>query len=200
LGVPYATAYRALFGKACARAAETVLVHGGSGGVGIAALQLAKAAGMKVIATAGTQKGLALLTKQGADHALNHAEAGYFDTIRTLTGGEGVQVVLEMLANVNLSHDLKALSTGGRVVVIGSRGTVTIDPRELMQRDAMVCGMVLFNTDEIELGRIHAALQAGLENGTLAPVIRKKYPLREAAQAHATLMQPGAYGKIVLVP
>lgn len=129
IGVPYGAAYRALFQRAAAQAGETVLVHGASGGVGLAALQLARNAGMRVIGTAGSEEGRGLVLAQGAHHVLNHHEAGYMEQLSQLTCGRGVDVVLEMLANVNLDRDLLAVATGGRVVIIGSRGRVEIDPR-----------------------------------------------------------------------
>lgn len=200
MGIPYATAYRALFQIARAAPGDYVLVHGASGGVGIAAVQLARAAGMKVIGTGGSGKGRALVKEQGAHYVLDHRAPDHLEQIVALTGGRGVDVILEMLANVNLSHDLKLLSQGGRVVVIGSRGTVEIDPRDAMVRDAVILGMVLFNTPERETANIHAALSAGLENSTLRPVIGQELPLADAPRAHQAVMQPGAYGKIVLVP
>lgn len=200
VNVPFATAYRALFWKAHALPAETVLVHGASGGVGTAAVQLAKAHGMTVIGTAGSERGLELVRAEGADHALNHHEAGYLEQIQALTHGKGVDVILEMLANVNLAKDLSVLAKGGRVVVIGNRGTVEINPRDLMARDAAVHGMLLFNATEKELASIHAALVAGLANGTLRPVVGQDLPLAEASRAHEAVMEPGAHGKIVLVP
>ncbi len=200
MGIPYATAYRALFQIARAMPGEHVLVHGASGGVGTAAVQLARAAGMKVIGTGGSGKGRALVKEQGAHHVLDHLAHGHLEQIIALTGGRGVDVILEMLANVNLSNDLKLLSQGGRVVVIGSRGTVEIDPRDAMGRDAAILGMVLFNAPERETASIHAALLAGLENGTLRPVVGRELPLAEAPRAHQAVMEPGAYGKIALVP
>jgi NADPH2:quinone reductase len=200
VNVPFATAYRALFWKAHALPAETVLVHGASGGVGTAAVQIAKAHGMTVIGTAGSERGLELVRAEGADHALNHHDAGYLEQIQALTHGKGVDVILEMLANVNLAKDLSVLAKGGRVVVIGNRGTVEINPRELMARDAAVHGMLLFNAAEKELASIHAALVAGLANGTLRPVVGQELPLADAPRAHEAVMEPGAHGKIVLVP
>lgn len=200
LGVPYATAWRALFIRAHARAGDVVLVHGGSGGVGTAAIQMARAHGLQVIATAGTDKGLALVRAQGAHHALNHRDSGYLQQVAALTAGHGVDIVLEMLANVNLDHDLDVLAQGGRVVVIGNRGRVEIDPRKTMAKDAAILGMTLFNADRAEFKEIHAGLVAGLENGTLSPVIAREMPLADAPAAHVAVMKPGALGKIVLVP
>jgi NADPH2:quinone reductase len=200
LGVPYGTAWRALLIRARARAGETVLVHGASGGVGAGAVQIARAHGLTVIATAGTADGITLVRNHGAHHVLNHRDPDYLDRVLPLTGNTGVDVVLEMLANVNLDRDLDVLALHGRVVVIGSRGRVEIDPRKTMSRDAAILGMTLFNATRDELHEIHSGLVAGLENGTLNPVIGKEFPLADAAKAHEAVMQGGAFGKIVLVP
>jgi len=201
MGVPYGTAYRGLFQRGGAKAAETLLVHGASGGVGTAAVQLAKAAGLTVIGTAGSESGMQLVQAEGAQHALNHSSEGYLDQLMKLTDGHGVDLILEMLANKNLGKDLTVLAKYGRVVVIGSRGPIEINPRDAMGRDADIRGTTLLNTTEQEYKQMHAALVAGLENGTLRPVIGQKIPLAEAARAHAEVMKPsGAHGKIVLVP
>jgi NADPH:quinone reductase len=200
MGVAYGTAYRGLFLRGEAKPGETVLVHGASGGVGTAAVQLARAAGMVVIGTAGSDQGLQLVKVQGAHHALNHSADGYLDELMKLTGGRGVDVILEMLANKNLARDLTTLAKNGRVVVIGNRGTIEINPRDLMGREADIRGVTLWATTDSEFKEIHAALVAGLENGTLQPVIAQMIPLAEAARAHIEVMKPsGAQGKIVLV-
>jgi NADPH2:quinone reductase len=198
--VPYGTAYRALFQIAHARPGETVVVHGASGAVGTAAVQFARAAGLTVIGTAGSEAGLAVVTREGAHHALDHRSPAYREAIVELTGGAGAEVILEMLANVNLGHDLPMLAHRGRVVVIGSRGTVEINPRDLMARDAAVFGMLLWRVSDDGAAEIHAALQAGLGNGTLRPVVAAELPLASAPEAHRRIMEPGARGKIVLVP
>lgn len=198
--VPYATAYRALEQVAHARGGETLLVHGASGGVGVAAVQVARARGMIVIGTAGTDRGRELALREGAHHVVDHRAAGYQDEVKELTGGRGVDVILEMLANVNLGADLKLLAPGGRVVVIGNRGEATINPRDLMFRDAAVYGMLLWNISDKDAEAAHAALVAGLENGTLRPVVGAELPLANAADAHRKVMEPGAFGKIVLIP
>jgi NADPH2:quinone reductase len=200
IGVPYGTAWRALFLKADARPGETVLVHGASGGVGSAAVQIARAHGMQVIGTAGTDQGLRLVREQGAHHALNHRDSNYLQQVPALTGGRGVDVVLEMLANVNLDRDLDIIAARGRVVVIGNRGRIEIDPRKIMGKDGIVRGMTLFNTSREEFHEIHAGLVAGLENGTLNPVVGKEMPMADVAKAHVAVMEPGAFGKIVLIP
>jgi len=200
LGIPYATAYRALFQKAHAQPGESVLVHGASGGVGTAAVQWARAAGLTVIGTSGSAEGQKLVKENGAHHVLSHRSEDYTQELMQLTGNRGVDVILEMLANVNLGKDLSLLAKFGRVIVIGSRAKVEILPRDTMSRDASIIGMTLFNAPPAELQSIHAAIYAGLENETLRPVIGKELPLAEAAQAHVAVMEPGAYGKIVLVP
>jgi len=200
VNTPYATAYRALFQRAGAVAGEVVLIHGATGGVGIASVQLARAAGLVIIGTGGTAEGLRLVQEQGAHHALDHRAPGYLKQIRDLTNGRGVDVILEMAAHINLGKDLTLLAKGGRVAVVGSRGPVEINPRDAMGSDATILGVMVNNASEREMAGIHAALGAGLENGALRPVIRKELPLAEAAQAHKAVMEPGAYGKIVLVP
>src|SRR5947208_8676507 len=199
MGTPYATAYRGLFQRADARPGETVLVHGASGGVGTAAVQLARARGLRVFGTAGSDEGRKLAREQGAHEVFDHRAPDHFIQIMKATGDRGVDVIVELLANVNHGKDLIILAKGGRVAVNGSRGPVEIDPRNTMQRDADVRGMILPNTPPAEMASIHAALMAGLENGTLRPVIGKEFPLVEAAQAHRAVMEPGALGKIILV-
>jgi NADPH2:quinone reductase len=200
LGVPYTTAYRALFMRAQARPGETILVHGASGGVGIAAVQLARAHGLVVIGTAGSDRGMDAVRAQGADVVVSHKDPRYTEAIMQATRGSGVDVVLEMLANVNLDTDLNLLARFGRVVVIGSRGRVEIDARATMRRDASILGMTSFNITPPEVASIHAALGAGLRDGTLKPIVGREMPLTEAAAAHRAVMEPGALGKIVLVP
>ena len=201
MGVPYGTAYRGLYQRGGARPAETVLIHGASGGVGSAAVQLARATGLTIIGTAGSDAGMQLVKKEGAHHVLNHSTEDYLDELMKLTEGRGVDIILEMLANKNLAKDLTVLAKKGRVVVIGNRGTVEINPRDTMGREADIRGMTLMAATEPELREMHAALGAGLENGTLRPVIGKKYTLAEAARAHVEIMQPsGALGKMILLP
>jgi len=200
IGVPYGTAWRALFLKAQARPGETVLIHGASGGVGVAATQIARAAGLRVIGTAGTEKGLALVREQGAHEVLNHREPGYLSTVVPLTGGRGADVILEMLTNVNLDRDFDVLALRGRVMAVGNRGRIDVDPGKLMTKDGILLGMRMFNATQEDHRIIHAAIVAGLEAGTLTPVVGRQMPLAQAAQAHAAVLEPGAYGKIVLTP
>ena len=200
LGVPCATAQFALCHRGGGRAGETVLIHGATGGVGLAALQLARAAGLTVFATGGTAEGRALAEREGAQRVFDHHAADHGAQILEATGGRGVDLILEMLANVNLGHDLPLLAPDGRVVVVGSRGPVEINPRDLMMRSADIRGVMLFGTPPETLAAIHRALATGLENGALRPIIARTFPLAEAAAAHAAVLAAGALGKIILRP
>jgi NADPH2:quinone reductase len=200
LFVPYVTAWRALFGRANTRAGDVVMIHGASGGVGSAATQFAVAAGATVIGTAGSSEGLDVVRRLGAKFAINHKDANYLDQITTLAGGRGPDVILEMLANVNLDHDLTVIAPGGRIVVIGNRGRVEIDARKIMVKDVSVFGLALWGIPAEEIRRAHEAIVAGLESGALNPVVGTELPLQDAARAHQQVMEPGARGKIVLIP
>jgi NADPH2:quinone reductase len=164
------------------------------------ATQIARAYGLRVIGTAGTEKGIKLVREQGAHEVLNHRDADYMSRIMPLTGGRGVDVILEMLANVNLDRDLDVLALRGRVMVIGTRGRVEIDPRKMTGKDGTILGMTMFNALPEEQRAIHAALGAGLENGTLTPVVGREMPLAQAVESHGAVMETGAFGKIVLIP
>src|ERR1041385_8480165 len=187
--IPYGTAYHAIHHQAQAKGGETVLIHGASGGVGIAAMQIARALGCTIFGTAGTPKGLALIESEGAHLSFDHSKPDYKDQIMKATAGKGVDVILEMLANVNLGADLKLLAQYGRVIVIGSRGDVTITPRDLMSRRASVRAFTLWAVTEAESRDIHAAIYAGLDNGTLRPVVGSELPLKEAPQSHIEVMK-----------
>ena len=200
MGVPYATAYRALFHRAGTRPGDLVLVHGATGGVGLAAVQIAHAQGVTVLATGGTDRGLAAARESGADFVFNHTAPDYLADVMRATGGRGVDVILEMAAHINLDKDLGLLAPHGRVVVIGNRGRVEIDARQAMGRDASILGMTLFNISDPDMASINAYMVAGLANGTLKPVVGRQFPLADAAKAQDAVMAPGAHGKIVLVP
>ncbi len=198
--VPYGTAFHALKQASKAEKGETVLIHGASGGVGIAAVQIAGAMGLKVFGTAGTSKGRELVKEEGAHEVFDHTREGYLEDIMKAFGGKGIDIILEMLANVNLSNDLKLLAMNGRVVIVGSRGDATITPRDLMAKRGKVMGMMLWNITLEEAAEIHEALQSGLVNGAFRPVVRCEMPLSDADRSHIEVMSPGAYGKIVLIP
>ena len=198
--IPYSTAYRALFSKAMARPGDTVLIHGATGAVGLAAVQLAVAQGMTVFGTGGSGAGRELAKAQGAALVLDHHQSNYDDAILDATSGRGVDVILEMLANVNLGRDLILVAPGGRVVVVGNRGEITINPRDIMARESILTGMSLFNTPPEELQRIQQHLIAGLRNGSFCPIVHRTLPLTSASEAHQEIMASHAQGNWVLLP
>jgi len=198
VGIPYLTAYRALFQRGGACAGETVLVHGASGGVGIPAVQLALGAGLTVIGTAGSGAGRDLVRAQGAHHVLDHARAGYLEEIRDLTQGHGVDLIIEMLANENLEKDFDALARRGRIVVVGARGPLSFTPRKTMIAEADIRGTALWNMHTDEIAEAHAAISRRLADGTLTPVVGRAFPLAEAAEAQRYVMDSHAHGRVVL--
>lgn len=197
---PYATAYRALFQKAGAKSGETVLIHGGSGGVGIAAIQWAKSAGLTVFGTASSDEGKQLVREQGANAVFDHGDEDHLGDIREFTQGKGVEIIIEMLANVNLERDFESLAMFGRIVVVGSRGSLEFTPRQAMTKDATVYGMSLFNSSQPHRDEIHVAILKGLAEGNLKPVVTREYTLADAAAAHHAVIEKKALGKIVLIP
>jgi NADPH:quinone reductase len=200
LGVPYATAYRGIFQRGDVRSGETLLVHGASGGVGTAAVQLARGVGIKVFGTAGSPEGRELVQELGAELVFDHHDSGYREAIMSATQGRGVDCILEMLANVNLGADLQLLAPRGRVVVVGSRGSAEINPRDAMVRDGDIRGMIFANASPKELSAIYKSLGEQLGAGRIQPVIGKELPLAAAPEAHRAVMSPNAHGKIVLIP
>ncbi|XP_062960720.1 quinone oxidoreductase isoform X1 [Cynocephalus volans] len=204
IGIPYFTAYRALLHSARVKAGESVLVHGASGGVGIAACQIARAYGLKVLGTAGTEEGQKIVLQNGAHEVFNHREVNYIDKIKKSVGEKGVDVIIEMLANVNLSNDLKLLSYGGRVMIVGSRGPIEINPRDTMANETSIIGVAVLSSTKVgkeeEFQQFAAGLQAGMEIGWLKPVIGSQYPLEKVAQAHENIIHgSGAAGKMILL-
>ncbi|KAM6262394.1 quinone oxidoreductase isoform 1-T2 [Porphyrio hochstetteri] len=201
IGIPYFTAYRALCQRGHARAGESVLVHGASGGVGIATCQIARAYGLKVLGTAGTEEGMNVVLRNGAHQAFNHREPNYMDEIKEHTGTGGVDIIIEMLSNVNLAADLQLLSRAGRVMVVGSRGPVEINPRDTMSKESSIIGVNLFLATEEERRECAAALLHGIEAGWLKPTVGSEYPLAEVVKAHEDIIHSsGARGKMVLLP
>ncbi|XP_071605928.1 quinone oxidoreductase [Heliangelus exortis] len=201
IGIPYFTAYRALIQKGRAKAGESVLVHGASGGVGIATCQIARACGLKVLGTAGTVEGMDVVLRNGAHQAFNHREANYVDKIKEYTGMEGLDVIIEMLSNINLTTDLQLLSYGGRVMVVGCRGSIEINPRDTMSKESTITGVSLFLATEEEMQDCARAVLDGIEAGWLKPLVGSEYPLEKVVQAHEDIMHnSGARGKMVLLP
>jgi NADPH:quinone reductase len=200
VNIPYVTAWRALLDKGGAQPGETVLIHGASGAVGVAAVQIAAAAGLRVFGTAGTDRGRTLAKEQGAHEVFDHTSPDYQKQITEKSGGRGVDLVIEMLANVNLVRDLEMIAPRGRVVIVGNRGALEINPRSIMSKDAVVTGFTNWNATPKEVATAHAAIIAGMERSGYKPEVGKEMPLADALKAHEAVLKPGAYGKIVLLP
>lgn len=199
-GVSYTTAHYALFERGTARAGETVFIHGASGSVGTAAIQLAKRAGLTVVGSGGTAKGLDLIRAEGADLAVDHTKDNYLQEVTNMTGGKGPDLILEMLANVNLAADMDLAAKYGRIVIIGNRGDITITPRVAMMKELDIRGIALWNATPEQIAPMMQDILAGVAEGALRPIIGREMPLADAAAAHIAVLEPGAYGKIVLIP
>src|SRR5438132_13400575 len=131
---------------------------------------MARAMRLTVFGTAGTQKGADLVKREGAHQVFDHSKAGYQEEIMKSTTGRGLDIILEMLANVNLSADLKLLATNGRVIIIGNRGEISINPRDLMLRRASARGFTLWAITPAEAAQLHAGIIARLEDRTPRPL------------------------------
>lgn len=203
MGIAYGTAYRALFQRAKTLPNEIVLINGASGGVGLAAVQLARAYGCILIGTGGSEQSLSLIEKNGAHYAFNYGAADLLDRVKHLCeirGKQGPDVILEMLANVNLAKDMQMIGSHGRIIVIGNRGNIEINPRDIMAKNAAILGMSLPFSTEAEKTSIYSALDSALEIGVANPVISKEYPLKDAGQAHKDVIEKSTHGKLVLLP
>jgi NADPH:quinone reductase len=203
LPTPYYTAYRALFERLHVRPGRALLVHGATGGVGVAALQLARAHGLTVIGTAGSDAGAALIAPW-CHTVLRHGAPGLVEAVLAASpGGKGVHYVLENLANVNLQTDLQVVApmAGAAICVVGSRGDVSITPRLLMAKEATLTGVMLWGNADDDWTAAAAHIHAGLASGTLAPVLGTVHAGLEAAPAaHEEVISHagGARGKIII--
>merc|ERR1712002_166638 len=198
LGVPFFTAYKALILRARTRPGEVVLVHGASGAVGTSAVQIARALGAIVVGTAGTKEGMDVVSKCGAHHVFNHNHKNY-DKKMLEHLGTGFDVIIEHLANINLGHDIQMLKEKARVMIVGCRGAVSINPRHLMLPEASIRGVSLGSTTPTEWSEMGAAIVAGIEAGWVSPVINEEYTMDQVAQVHHDIVHnKGAKGKLVL--
>ena len=203
VGIPYGTAYRALFQRARALPNEIVLINGASGAVGLAAVQLARAYGLLVIGTAGSDEGLSLVQKNGAQYAFNHSAPDLSERVKTITeirGQQGPDIILEMLANKNLARDMQLLGRHGRIVVIGNRGSIEVNPRDIMAKDGAILGMSLPTASDAEKAAIYSGVGAALEIGVAKPVVAREYSLHDAPRAHKDILESSSHGKLVLLP
>ena len=199
-GVSYVTAHQALFARGGARAGETVFIHGASGSVGTSAIQLAKRAGLTVIGSGGSRQALDLIRDQGAALAVNHTAPDYLDAVSAHTGGKGPALILEMLANVNLAADMKLAAKFGRIIVIGNRGEIAINPRLAMMKELDIRGVALWNMTPDQVKPIMDDLLSAAADGSINPVVGREMPLAEASAAHVAVLESGVHGKLVLVP
>ena len=196
LGTPGLAATYALYSKAKIKPGETVFIHGASGGVGSLAVQLARRTGTFVMGTAGDPEGMTLIEKLGAHRAFNHRSPGYLEAVKQETGEHGPDVIIEMVANINLMKDMELLAKYGRVVIVGNHGTLEFDPRSAMTKDAVVMGMNIGNMPQEDYIANMYTLSAAMETG-LHTIIGKELPLCQAEQAHRDVRE-GKGGKVVL--
>lgn len=192
----YFTAWRALVVRGGLKPGDRVLIHGASGGVGMAALQWCRFFANPVWGTAGSSDGLALVRKQGAVEAGDHTSLDYLDVLKKSSGG--FDLIVEMLADKNLNEDLKLLDRNGRVVIVGSRGTVEINPRLTMGVETDIRGVTLKNSTDADNIRCLKDLDAAVAKGIINPVIQNIYPLEQADKAYRELMEERSRGKILL--
>eukprot|EP01060_Flectonema_neradi_P030700 TRINITY_DN4509_c0_g1_i1.p1 TRINITY_DN4509_c0_g1~~TRINITY_DN4509_c0_g1_i1.p1 ORF type:complete len:347 (+),score=64.81 TRINITY_DN4509_c0_g1_i1:75-1043(+) len=199
LGTPALAAYRAVFTRGQAKSGEKILIHGASGGVGLIAIQLAKTHGMYVVGTADNQRGVDLIKSVGCDEGFIHNEKGYFEKVKK---AGPYNLIVEVIANINLANDLSAAAKNGRVVIVGSRGEVKINPRDIMVKELDVRGLFLTTQTLEEKREAVAKLTAGLSQKTLKPVVSEVLNLDEAARAHIRVIQreEGIIGKIIMRP
>lgn len=198
LGIPALTAYRALFQRGKIKAGETVLINGASGGVGLLAVQMAKGIGAAVIGTASTEQGKALVKASGAEYVMDHITENSINKIVSLANNKGPDVIVEFLANANLENDLKVIAPYGRIVVVGNRDSIEINPRLAMMKEADILGMALWNAKPCEYRESLYAVQAFLQSGTLHPEVGEELPLKDAARAHEQILSRKAKGKMIL--
>lgn len=198
LGIPALAAYRALFHRARLRSGEKVLIQGASGGVGLLAVQMAKNSGATVIGTASTDEGKALVRASGADYVVDHLADDSLDYLLAITNERGPDVIIECLANENLESDLKVIAPYGRIVIVGNRGSLEINPRLAMMKEADILGTALWNAPAQEYKESMHAIGAFLESGVLRPIIGEEFGLEDAVKAHIEILNKKARGKMVL--
>ena len=199
------TVWSNVFDRARLQSGETLLIQGGTSGIGVTAIQMAKAAGATVIATAGSDEKCAACIRLGADHAINYRTADFVEEVKRITEGRGVDVILDMVAGAYVAREIKCLAEDGRLVIIAVQGGVDaqIDAGVVLRKRLVVTGSTLRPRPVAFKTAIAASLRATvwprIEAGTIKPVIFKVFPAAQAAAAH-TLMESNQHiGKLVLV-
>lgn len=201
--IPFFTAYRALHHKAMLKGGETVLISAGGGGVGVAAIQLAKVTGARVLTTVGSSAKAERTRALGADVVINYKEQDFVAEVQKASAGKGVEVIIENVATDNLAKDFAALATNGRIVLIGT-GTGKSPEAAFpvfgpLSKDATIYGMSLANAGPT-IASMAAVLTPLFAAGKIKAVVSKSYPLAEAVTALADLVAGRVFGKLVVVP
>nr|WP_295111104.1 zinc-binding alcohol dehydrogenase family protein [uncultured Caulobacter sp.] len=201
--VPFGTAYECLFGAGRLKAGETVLVQAGAGAVGLAAIQLAKQAGATVLASASSDERLERLKAFGMDHGINYGRDDLVEQVMKLTGGKGVDLVVDPVGGATLQGSLGALGYRGRISLVGNAGRepMKVDVSSLMGGNRSLTGVFL--GAEIMTDRVHDMIQEMIDRaakGELEVVIDKTFPLSDAAGAHAYIESRQAVGRVLLIP
>ncbi|SHT29437.1 oxidoreductase [Mycobacteroides abscessus subsp. abscessus] len=199
LGVPALTAYRALFQRACLKPGQTVFIHGASGGVGLQIVQMAKSHGAKVIGTASKPEGKKMVQQAGADFVIDHVTEDTIEDVIAILNGNGPDVIIEFLANKNLETDLKLIAPFGKIVIVGNRGSIEINPRLAMQRECDILATALWNAPKDEYDQsIHGVISM-LTSGALRPIIGRTLPLQQVSQGFEQLIKGIGNGKLILI-
>ncbi|GAE26388.1 zinc-containing alcohol dehydrogenase [Halalkalibacter wakoensis JCM 9140] len=200
IAMPYMTAYLSLFNRGQLKENEAVLVYGGAGAVGHAAIQLAKKAGAFVIATASNQVKADIAKKAGADEVIVYKTDDLVTKVKELTNHAGVSLILDMSFSENMEADLEVLALGGRIITIGSPvdNTPPLMWRQLNMKHASLIGVLLFTAPKNELIQAGQHISTELKNGTLTSHIGKVFSYTEAAKAHETLEKKEYSGRIIL--
>lgn len=198
------TVWTNVFDRGRLKAGETALFHGGTSGIGTTAIQLASARGARVFATAGSDEKCRACERLGAERGINYRTEDFVQVVKDLTGGRGVDLVLDIIGGDYLPRNLSVLAMDGRLVQIGLMGgeSSTIDLRRILARRLTVTGSTLRPRSVAEKGAIAAALREHvwplLERGVVKPIVYRTFPLREAAEAHRLMESSEHIGKIVL--
>lgn len=203
--IPFGTADDCLFEFGRLRAGETALIHAGAGGVGIAAIQLAKRAGATVLATASSDEKLARLAPLGLDHGINYRDANWVGRVLELTDGRGADVIVDSVGGHTLAGSIDALAYRGRIAYVGSAGRDAFRPDwdALRPGNKTVTGVFLGAELMLNHARVHAMIAghlADIARGELQVIVDRTYPLAEAAAAHAYVESRQAFGRVLLIP